>query len=216
MTEWQPPSMAQRIGIYGGTFDPIHHGHLVAAIEVLSVMRLDTLVFMPAGVPPHKRHLAISKSQHRVQMVALAIAEQPQFTLSTLDLAPDRPAYTADLLAHLRDRWGAHHELFFIMGEDSLRDFPKWRTPDQIATLAQLIVVTRPNIEVDLATVTTTVPALAGRIHLVGIPQLDIASSDLRTRVATGQPIAFQVPTTVERYIREVGLYTTQPESPTQ
>lgn len=207
MNDWHPGNAPRRIGIYGGTFDPIHHGHLVAATEVHAALRLDHLVFMPAGVPPHKRTLAISKATHRLHMVARAIAGRSQFALSTLDLAPDRPSYTADLLAHLGDVWGAAHELFFVMGEDSLRDFPQWHAPEEIATLAQLAVVTRPNVAVDLAAIVSAVPALDGRIHTIEIPQLDIASHDLRARVAADRPIAYQVPEGVERYIRETGLY---------
>lgn len=207
MSEWHPGDAPRRIGIYGGTFDPIHHGHLVAAAEVHAALRLDRLVFMPAGVPPHKRDLAISAATDRLQMVERAIAGRSQFACSTLDLAPDRPSYTADLLAQLRDRWGAAHELFFVMGEDSLRDFPRWHAPERIAALAQLAVVTRPNVAVDLAAILSAVPALEGRVHLIAIPQLDIASHDLRERVAAGRPIAYQVPEAVERYIHDTGLY---------
>lgn len=207
MNDWHPGDRPRRIGIYGGTFDPIHHGHLVAAIEVHAALGLDHLAFMPAGVPPHKRDLAITAAPHRLAMIERAIAGRPQFALSTQDLAPDRPAYTADLLAHLRDRWGAAHDLFFVMGEDSLRDFPGWHAPGAIAALAQLAVVTRPNVEVEVATIVQAVPALAGRIHPIAIPQLDIASHDLRARVAAARPIAYQVPEAVEGYIREHDLY---------
>lgn len=207
MSDWHPGNPPRRIGIYGGTFDPIHHGHLVAAIEVHAALRLDYVAFMPAGVPPHKRDLAITDAADRLAMIARAIAGRPQFALSTLDLAPDRPAYTADLLAHLRDHWGTAHDLFFVMGEDSLRDFPTWYAPEQIAALAQLAVVARPNVEVEVNTIVRAVPALAGRIHTIAIPELDIASHDLRARVAADRPIAYQVPEAVERYIRERGLY---------
>jgi nicotinate-nucleotide adenylyltransferase len=205
--DWHPRSVPLRIGIYGGTFDPVHHGHLVAATEVWSALHLDQLVFMPAGQPPHKRDLAISAAHHRVRMLELATAGRAQFALSALDLAPDHPSYTADLLAHLRDTWGAAHDLFFVMGEDSLRDFPRWYAPARVAALAQLAVVTRPNVTVDLDTIVRAVPALAGRVHCVAIPQLDVASHDLRARVAAGRPIAYQVPAEVEAYIAQMGLY---------
>jgi nicotinate-nucleotide adenylyltransferase len=207
MSEWHPGPAPRRIGIYGGTFDPVHHGHLVAAAEVHATLGLDHLVFMPAGQPPHKRDLTISDATHRVRMLELAIAGRTQFALSTRDLAPDRPSYTVDLLAHLHEAWGAGHTLFFVMGEDSLRDFPKWRAPAQIAALAQLAVVTRPNVAVEVEAIIRAVPTLAGRVHPVTIPQLDIASHDLRERVAAARPIAYQVPEAVERYIHETGLY---------
>lgn len=207
MSEWHPGPASRRIGIYGGTFDPVHHGHLVAACEVHATLGLDHLVFMPAGQPPHKRDLLISDTAHRVRMLELAIAGRAQFALSTRDLAPDRPSYTADLLAHLHAAWGTKHTLFFVMGEDSLRDFPGWHAPERIATLAQLAVVTRPNVVVEIDAITRAVPALTGRIHPVAIPQLDIASHDLRDRVAANRPIAYQVPEAVERYIHDTGLY---------
>ena len=202
--------MGERIGIYGGTFDPPHHGHLVAATEVWAVLGLDRLLFMPAGRPPHKGDVAVSAAHHRVRMVELAIAGRPHFALSDLDLDPARPSYTADLLARLRTAWGDDPDLFFVMGEDSLRDFPRWRDPARIAALAHLAVVTRPNVAVDLDAVVAAVPGLAGRVHCVAIPELDIASRDLRDRVAQGRPIAYQVPPAVEDYIRERGLYRPQ------
>ena len=207
MNEVQFGAQAARIGIYGGTFDPVHHGHLVAATEVQAALRLDRLVFMPAGRPPHKGAQEITPADQRVRMLELALAGRPHFALSALDLAADRPSYTAELLARLRDVWGAQHELFFVMGEDSLRDFSTWREPERIAALAQLAVVARPNVDADCDAVVRAVPGLAGRVHLVPIPQLDIASHDLRERVATGRPIAYQVPLAVEEYIAREGLY---------
>jgi nicotinate-nucleotide adenylyltransferase len=142
-----------------------------------------------------------------VRMLELATEGRPQFAISALDLDDDRPSFTAALLARLRDTWGEQHELFFVMGEDSLRDFPTWREPGRIASLARLVVVTRPGVGADCEAVVRAVPALAGRIHLVPIPQLEIASSDLRARVAEGRPIAFQVPEAVEEFIQREGLY---------
>lgn len=197
----------QRIGIYGGTFDPIHTGHLVAATEVWAVLGLDRVVFMPAGQPPHKRGQAITPAAHRLRMIELAIAGRPFLALSQLDLSEGTASYTVDLLARVREDWGAAVELFFIMGEDSLRDFPSWHQPGRIAELAHLTVVTRPNIEVHVEAIVRAIPQLAGRVHCVPMPQLDIASRDLRTRVAAGRPIAYQVPLAVEDYILRQRLY---------
>lgn len=207
MNEVQFGAQPARVGIYGGTFDPVHHGHLVAATEVQASLRLDRLVFMPAGRPPHKGAQEITPAVQRVRMLELALAGRSHFALSALDLADDRPSYTAELLTRLRDAWGVQHELFFVMGEDSLRDFPTWREPERIAALAQLAVVARPNVDADCDAVVRAVPGLAGRVHLVPIPQLDIASQDLRARVAAGRPIAYQVPLAVEEYIVREGLY---------
>ena len=197
----------KRLGIYGGTFDPVHAGHLVAAAEVHHVLRLDQIVFMPAGQPPHKEGRVISERAHRWAMLELAITGRPQFVLSDLDFASDTPAYTAELLARLRAAWRLGDDLYFIMGEDSLRDFPTWREPERIASLARLAVVTRPRVEVDIASVVRAVPALAGRVACVTIPELDRASRDLRDRVASGRPIAYQVPRSVEDYIFKHDLY---------
>lgn len=207
MNDWQPGHAPRRLGIYGGTFDPPHHGHLIAATEVRAALGLDTVVFMPAGRPPHKHDLTITPANDRVRMIELALAGHPGLALSTRDLATDRPAYTADLLARLRDVWGAQHELFFVLGADALRDFPGWHAPERVAALARLAVVARPGVAVDLAAITRAVPATAGRIHPVAIPLIDIASHDLRARVATARPITFQVPPTVEEYIAATGLY---------
>ncbi len=207
MNDWQPGFAPRRLGIYGGTFDPLHHGHLIAATEVRVALGLDAVVFMPAGQPPHKRDLTITPAEQRVRMIALAIAGHPGLALSILDLAPDRPAYTADLLARLCDVWGADHELFFVLGADALRDFPGWRAPEQIAALARLAIVARPGVTVDLAAIERAVPATAGRLHPVAIPLIDIASHDLRARVAARRPITFQVPPAVEAYIAATGLY---------
>ncbi len=207
MNDWHPGSTPRRLGIYGGTFDPLHHGHLIAATEVRAVLGLDAVVFMPAGQPPHKRDLAITPAYQRVRMIELAIAGHPGLALSTLDLAPDRPAYTAELLARLRDVWGADHELFFVLGADALRDFPGWHAPERVAALARLAVVARPGVAMDLAAIARAVPATAGRLHAVAIPLIDIASHDLRARVAAARPITFQVPAAVEAYIAAEGLY---------
>jgi nicotinate-nucleotide adenylyltransferase len=207
VNDWHPGPAPRRLGIYGGTFDPPHQGHLIAATEVRAALGLDTVVFMPAGQPPHKRDQTLTPAQGRVRMIELAIAGRIGLALSTLDLAEDRPAYTADLLARLRDLWGPQHDLFFVLGGDALRDFPGWHAPERIVALAQLAVVARPGVTTDLAAITRAVPATAGRLHPVAIPLIDIASHDLRARVATDRPIAFQVPLAVEDYIAAEGLY---------
>lgn len=198
---------ARRVGLYGGTFDPVHIGHLIAATEVRARLGLDLVLFLPAGQPPHKHDRAIAPADHRVAMLALATAGRPGFAVSRFDLDHQGPAYTADLLRRAHAAAGPPRDFFFIMGEDSLRDFPQWRAPDEIARLAYLAVVTRPNVAVDLEAIARAVPDLAGRVHCVPMPQIDISSRDLRARVATGQPIAYQAPRAVEEYILRTGLY---------
>ncbi|HEX5502427.1 MAG TPA: nicotinate-nucleotide adenylyltransferase [Thermomicrobiales bacterium] len=207
-------SEGARLGLYGGTFDPVHVGHLVAAAEVHFALGLDRVLFLPAGQPPHKQGQTITPAAARARMIGLAIAGRPQFALSTLDLEGAAPSYTADLLVRARAAWGADADLYFIMGEDSLRDFPGWREPARVAALARLAVVTRPNVAVDVAAIERAVPTLAGRVHCVPIPEIDVASHDLRARVAAGRPIAYQVPPAVEAYIREHGLYRATSDEP--
>jgi nicotinate-nucleotide adenylyltransferase len=195
-----------RIGVYGGTFDPPHVGHLIAAAELRHVLKLDRLLFVPAGRPPHKEHGGVGRDADRVAMVRLAIAGNPAFEVSSVDLDGGGPSFTADLLARLREEL-APAELVFLMGGDSLRDLPGWHGPGRIAELAELGVATRPGVEVDVAAVERAVPQTRGRIRVVEVPAIGVSSSDIRRRVAADQPIAYQVPAAVERYIRDHGLY---------
>ena len=201
------PGAPRRLGLYGGTFDPIHIGHLIAATEVQAALGLDRVLFLPASQPPHKRGREITPAAHRVRMIELAIAGRPGLGVSDLDLAPGQPSYTVHLLARAREAYGAGVELFFVMGEDQLRDLPTWHQPARVAELARLAVVTRPNVGADPGEIARAVPAVAGRIHCVEIPQIDIASSDIRARVAAGRPIAYQVPAEVEDYVLAHRLY---------
>lgn len=197
--------VTSRIGVFGGTFDPPHIGHLIIAAELRHALRLDHVLFVPAGRPPHKPE-TVSDDDDRLAMVRLAIAGDPAFAVSTVDVDRGGPSYSADLLAILKGEF-PDASLAFLMGEDSLRDFPSWHRPGTIATLAELGVATRPGVEVDLGTVLRAVPEAAGRVVLVPTPSIGVSSRDLRRRVATGAPIAHQVPAAVERYIRERGLY---------
>jgi nicotinate-nucleotide adenylyltransferase len=196
----------ERIGVFGGTFDPPHLGHLIVAAELRWALRLDRLLFVPAGRPPHKPAAIVSDDDDRLAMLELALADDPSFEVSTDDLDRPGPSFTADLLALLSARMSPA-TLVFLMGEDSLRDLPNWSRPEQIVTLAEIGVATRPGIEVDLASVYAAVPPAAGRISLVETPSIGISSTDLRQRVAEGAPIRHQVPAEVEAFIARRGLY---------
>lgn len=195
-----------RVGVFGGTFDPVHLGHLIVAVEIRHRLALDRLLFVPAGRPPHKAGLAISSDADRLAMLRLALADDPALELSTIDLDRSRPSFTVDLLAGLR-RDLAPARLVFVMGEDSLRDLPRWHEPGRIAELAELAVALRPGAGVDLDAVYRAVPEARGRVHLVATPLIGISSTDLRRRVRSGEPIRHQVPAAVEAYIRDRGLY---------
>jgi nicotinate-nucleotide adenylyltransferase len=194
-----------RIGLLGGTFDPPHYGHLVAAQEVAWRLHLHRVLFLPARQNPLKRDEPISPSEQRCEMVQLAIADNALFELSTADLDRPAPSYTADLLRSLS---APDHTLFFIVGADILPELPRWRDPDQILRLACLVAVTRPNSpRPDLVSLGRLVPDSSARVSVVDIPGLAIASRDLRERVRRGQPIRYLTPPAVERYIIKKRLY---------
>jgi nicotinate-nucleotide adenylyltransferase len=196
-----------RLGILGGTFDPIHHGHLVAASEALHQLHLDRVLFVPAGVPPHKPSQPISAAHHRLQMLELAIAGRPRFEISHVDLDRPGPCYTVDTLQLLRVDWGPEPTFFFIEGADSLAEMVTWYQPQRLLELCELAVVGRPGIEIDLPQLEKELPGLASRLHHVHMPLLEISSSDLRARFRGGRPISYLVPAAVETYILDHRLY---------
>jgi nicotinate-nucleotide adenylyltransferase len=202
------------IGLMGGTFDPIHHAHLIVAEEVRSALGLSEMVFIPAGEPPHKSGRPTTPARHRLAMVELAIASNPHFTLSHIELNRPGPSYLVDTLRLLREQWNNEVELSFVIGWDSLEDFPDWYKPQEILSLLDhLVAVRRPGYiddEVYNQRQETRLPGLRQRLCVVSVPQLDISSTDLRQRVAEKRPIRYQVPEAVERYILAHGLYQAQ------
>jgi nicotinate-nucleotide adenylyltransferase len=195
-----------RIGVLGGTFDPIHYGHLVIAEEAHSRLDLREVLIVPARIPPHKRGKRITSEEHRVAMVRLAIASNPHFRLHTIDLDRDGPSHTSDTLALLHAETGA--ELYFIIGEDSLLDMPRWHQPARILAQCRLVVMSRPGYpEPDLQVLEPIRHEAVRESIVVRAPQLEISSTELRERVARGQPIRYQAPEAVEEYIYQHGLY---------
>jgi nicotinate-nucleotide adenylyltransferase len=199
--------MARQLGILGGTFDPIHHGHLVAAEEAHLQLALDQVCFLPAGNPPHKPNRPISPAPHRLRMIELAIEDKPHFAISRMDVERPGPCYTVDTLELLRAEWGAQPRIVFIMGADSLADILTWYQPQRLLELCELAVVGRPRVEMDLPRLERQLPGLIERVHWVQMPCLEISSSDLRARVREGLSISYLVPPAVEAYIKEQGLY---------
>jgi nicotinate-nucleotide adenylyltransferase len=195
-----------RIGIFGGTFDPPHLGHLIIATELRHALALDRVLFVPAGQPPHKAAQIVGDDRHRLAMLELALTDTPEFDVNTVDLDRRGPSYTSETLLLLQKQLQPA-ELVFIMGEDSLRDLATWHRPDLIAERAELGVARRPGIEVDLPSIYSAIPAARGRVHLVEVPEIDISSRDLRRRVTRNLPVRYQVPRAVEEYIHRHGLY---------
>jgi nicotinate-nucleotide adenylyltransferase len=197
----------RRLGILGGTFDPIHHGHLVAAEEARYQLALDQILLVPTGEPPHKPSAPISAASHRMQMIEVAIAGRDHLVLSRVDVDRPGPCYTVETLDLLRGEWGPEPTFYFVEGADSLADILTWYQPQRLIELAELAVVERPGAYLDLAAIEERLPGIRKRIHWVRMPLLEISSSDLRARVAAGRPISYLVPPAVEAYILEHNLY---------
>jgi nicotinate-nucleotide adenylyltransferase len=203
-----------KIGILGGTFDPIHYGHLVAGEEARCALGLERVLFVPSARPPHKVEYQVSPPEVRVEMVRMAIADNPAFELSTVDV--DRPgfSYTVDTIALLQEQLGPEAKLHFILGEDALADLPTWHEPEKLLEICQLIAVNRPGYHsFSLRLLDRQLPGVERRVHPVRIPELAIWSTELRARVASGLPIRYLVPNPVHDYIYEHGLYL-NPEQP--
>jgi len=189
---------ASRIGVMGGTFDPIHHGHLVAASEVAQSFELDEVIFVPTGQPPQKP--GVTAGEHRYLMAVIATAANPRFTVSRVDIDRDGPTYTVDTLADLqRERPDA--ELFFITGADAVAQILSWKDHDGLWDLAQFVAVSRPGHVLD----TAGLPA--GKVSLLEVPALAISSTDCRARVRRGKPVWYLVPDGVVQYIAKHHLY---------
>lgn len=196
-----------RIGVMGGTFDPVHIGHLAAAEEARAQLGLEQVIFVPAGIPPHKMDEEVLPAKHRLAMVKLAISSNSHFTVSRVDIDRPGPSYTVDTIKLLRDELGAETEIYFIMGSDSLMELPTWHEPRQLIHLCRLAVMTRPGYNIDLESLDEVLPGISSRVQFIDMPHLAISSSDLQWRVREGLPIKYQVPQEVEEYIYAYSLY---------
>ena len=191
----------QRIGVMGGTFDPIHHGHLVAASEVAQVFTLDEVVFVPTGQPWQKDDRQVSPSEDRYLMTVIATASNPRFSVSRIDIDRGGPTYTIDTLRDLRAERGDEAELFFITGADALAQIMSWQDVNELFKLAHSVGCTRPGHRL------TGHGLPEDQVSLVEIPALAISSTGCRQRVAEGQPIWYLVPDGIVQYIAKRKLY---------
>ncbi len=189
----------RRIGVMGGTFDPVHHGHLVAASEVAAKFDLDEVIFVPTGRPWQK--IKVSPGEHRYLMTVIATASNPRFTVSRVDIDREGPTYTVDTLRDLRAQY-PDDDLFFISGADAVEQIVSWKDKDKLWDLAHFIGVSRPGHELSLS-------GLSGKhVSLMEVPALAISSTDCRSRVARGSPVWYLVPDGVVKYIAKHRLYT--------
>ena len=195
-----------RIGIFGGTFDPVHVGHLIIAAECLHVLGLQRVAFVPSGNPPHKPDQLLSAHADRLAMLELAIFERPNLVVDPIEFERPGPSFTVETLRELRKR-DKESDFVFIMGADSLRELHLWRDPGGIIEQAEIAVARRPGVAIDLVDVERRVPGASARVHIVDVPLIGVSSSDIRRRVAAAEPISFQMPWKVETYIRERRLY---------
>jgi len=201
------------IGVLGGTFDPIHMGHLIIAEETRTRLDLAEVLFMPAREPWLKANNYISPAEHRVQMVRLAIADEPAFKLSTMEIERAGPSYTVDTIAELKGQIGVGDKLFFILGWDNLIQLPQWHEPSQLVKMCHLVAVPRVGYpHPKLKTLAAAISGLSQSVILLNTPQIEISSSEIRNRVARGLSIHHLVPEPVEKYIREHNLYTKSSE----
>ena len=201
-------SRAARLGVFGGTFDPPHLGHLAAAQEASAEADLERVVFVPAGRNPLKVEEPASSIEHRVAMTELAVADNPCFSVSRADVHGHGPSYTVNLLERLSGELGPEQRLHFIVGMDVLHELHRWRTPERVLQLAQLIAVSRPGQpSVDPRDLEAVLPGAAARVSVVLSPGVAVSSRELRGRVAVGLPIRYLAPDAVCEYIARHGLY---------
>jgi len=194
--------MTGRVGIYGGTFDPIHLGHLLVGQEVFLQCDLDHLVFMPSGIPPHKAYAGMASAQDRAEMVRLALNGHDQFTVSAFELARKGKSYTVDTLRALNREMGKDVDLCLIIGADNAVDMRSWFEPERVLDLAQVLVAERPGFDRRLID-----PDLKAKMQFVKTPLLEISSTVIRERVGAKLPIRYWVPDAVADYIDLHKLY---------
>lgn len=196
-----------KVGIIGGTFDPIHYGHLIIAEEARVKVGLVKVIFIPAGNPPHKLRRPFSPAHHRYKMVELAIASNPYFEVSPIEVNRPGPSYSVDTVAMLRKEMGPEVELYFIMGVDSLAGILTWHKPEELIKLCKIIAVNRPGYGVDIEALDSIIPGIKSQVIFIKAPEIGISSTEIQERVREGLPIRYLVPPEVEQYIYQHNLY---------
>ena len=204
----------RKIGLFGGSFNPIHQGHLLLAEQAREALGLEKVIFIPARMPPHKNPRALAKEEERLRMTRLAVAANPHFQVSAVEIRRKGPSYTVDTVKKLRKRFGQATELYFLIGMDTVGELPTWKNIRGLAGLCRFIPLGRPGVKTPR--IGDLIPALlrtCARDILkasIRMPLLDISSSDIRDRVAADRSIRYLVPDSVEAYIRRRKLYARQ------
>lgn len=198
----------KRIGIMGGTFDPIHLGHLMTAEAVRDSYGLDKVLFIPAAQPPHKQQQQVTPAMHRYMMTVLATADNPHFMVSSLEMHRPGPSYSIDTVQELMERFGRSTEFFFIAGADAIQELPSWKRIGELLEICHFIAATRPGCMPDFEHLKACLGAQGEEhIHRLITPALEISSTDIRGRIKNGRSIKYIVPAAVEQYIYKEGLY---------
>ena len=196
------------LGLMGGTFDPIHMGHLVSAEEARQQFALDYVIFVPAGHPPHKEKTGVSDPEHRYLMTTLAVMSNPAFVVSRYEVERIEPSYTVDTVRHFARQEAAEANIYFITGADAILDILTWKDYKGLLDMCTFIAVTRPGYSLDrLEEARNSLPGIMDRVNLLEIPALAISSTYIRERVALGRTIKYLTPEPVEQYIRKQRLY---------
>ncbi len=196
-----------RMGILGGTFDPIHIGHLLLAQEAASCMQLDRVYFVPAGQPPHKPGQPIVPIPHRLAMVEMATGDNALFAVSRLDADEQAPSYTVDLIKRMRARLQIPVQIYFLMGMDSLQDLATWHQPDWLIDHCHLVALSRPAVQVNWSALERRFANIRCRVTVLDMPGLDVSGMNVRERLRSRHPIRYLVPPAVIHYIQTHGLY---------
>ena len=197
-----------KIGVFGGTFDPVHVGHLIGAERSREVLGLDQVLFIPAGQPYFKADRRITEAPHRLAMVELAVESNPGFAASDMEISRPGPTYTVDTLEELSNQLGPETELFVILGVDSLRELERWHQPRRILDMSRLVALPRPDMaDPDARMLDAISPGSSSRVEVMDGPLIDVSASDIRYRVSQGLSIRYLVPEAVEAHIHEHGLY---------
>lgn len=206
-------NVTRRLGVMGGTFDPIHVGHLIAAEGAREAAGLDEVLFVPAGDPPHKESSQVTPAGHRYMMTLLATVTNPHFSVSRIELDRQGKSFTVDTIEALKAELPPGTEIYFILGSDSMADVPNWHQPQRLLSLCHFLVVGRPGW--DRGTVERSLGPLYAphkeRIHAIDIPEVSVSSSDIRARVRAGRSIRYLTTDLVVQYIEDRGLYKGEP-----
>lgn len=197
-----------KTGLFGGTFDPIHNGHLAVAEDMRLKLELDRIIFIPARLPWLKSFRQLSKGHHRVEMVKLAVASNPCFEVSEMEMERPGPSYTVDTVEEMRASLGLADEIYFIAGADAIMDMPLWKEPERVMSLCQIAAARRPGApDIDAVALQSVIPQASSCVRIIDVPQVDISSTAIRERIRRGKSISGMVPVAVERYIYDNKLY---------